>query len=307
MIDFEIFVDADLCEVGSVIHTQAMSSTHSRPTVLRRIVGAELRRLRAETGESQSEVEKAVKLNRYALSRYEKGQSSMQAVVADAVFRHYGVTGTRLDNLIELANQSRKRGWLQDIDVAVPSWFEDFVILERSASEIYELALSAIPGVLQEESYARAMLQGGALGKDVDQAVATRMDRAAHLAVSETKFWAIIRESALDCAVGGRTVMAAQLEHLIAQAESPNVTIQVIPNEYGAHMSMTTAFSLMRFRQWSPRYGIVYSEKLGGAIYDDDAAEVEVHDNVYRHLIKVALPEDQSVRLIRQTIKDKYS
>ena len=279
----------------------------SSPSVRRRIVASELRRLRLAREESQQDVEKATGLGRASLSRYESCQSSIQPAAARTVFSYLGVTGERLDALVELARGARKRNWLRDPADSVPSWFGEFLVLERDASEISELAITLVPGRLQTEAYARAVLTGGVLGSNVEDHVATRMERAtAQRETSAPRLWVVMRESVLQSHVGGSAVMREQLEYLIEMAARPEVTIQVIPATLGAHPSMGASFTLLKF-DIAPAFGVIYEESIGGALYRDDPNSVTPYETAYRHLSACALGETASVSLIKQTIEDIYA
>ena len=186
----------------------------------------------------------------------------------------------------------------------VPEWFEDLVALEGDASAIQELALHYVPGLLQTEDYARAILQAGILGLDVEGLVKARLARASILdRVPPPEYWVVLCESAVDCLVGGREVMHEQLKHLAAMAQRPHITVQVLPNSHGAHPSMTTPFVLLNF-DLAPNFSVVYFDYLTGSLYRDEPHEVDQYHRAYRHLIKAALPEDQSYRLIASRLRD---
>lgn len=289
----------------TVVQTQGMSEPQP-PSVHRRILSSEARRLRAESGETQEQVAAACEFKPASLSRWEKCTSPMKPNVVRTLFTHYGVTGERLEEMVNLAKLSeRKRG--DGGPRVMPKWFEEFAILERDASRIYELALNTVPGLLQTERYARGVLRAGKLGNDVDDHVKTRMLRKESFGKAEPlELWAIIHEGALGRVVGGREVMAEQLAYLVEMAETTPVTIQIIPNAYGAHMVMNTSFQLLRFNV-APDFGLVYLEHHGGAFYFDAPAAVNQYKDSLDHLIKHALPEDQSVQLIKQVAKDLYS
>ena len=289
-----------------------MSGKQVSPTVALRLIASELKRLRQEHDTSRDKVEEAVELKRNALYRYESCESPMQVPVARAIFEHYGLSGSELDTMLDLVRASRNRktrGLVKGLPdpSGVPAWFEDFVILERDASRISNFELTLIPGRLQTEDYARAVLQAGVLGTDVEDHVRTRMERAAILDTpGAPEYWVILAESVLRRPVGGHAVMRAQLDHLATMATRPNITIQVLPESIGAHISMTASFTMFRF-DVAPQFGVVYMEYLTGAIYRDDPAEVAVFDNGYRRLMSAAASENESLRIINQTVKDHYS
>jgi hypothetical protein len=142
---------------------------------------------------------------------------------------------------------------------------------------------------------------------DVEEHVVARDARKAVFERDEPlKFWTFLHEAVLHRAIGGDRVMAAQLDYLIDVADSPHVTLQVIPNAYGAHAGMITSFQLLRFSV-APQFGLVYLKQLGGAFYYDSPADVELYDSTVRHIIKATLPEEQSVQLIKKIKKEHYT
>jgi transcriptional regulator with XRE-family HTH domain len=289
--------------------TMARMTKQLSPSVRRRIIASELKRLRAESGLTREAVEQAVELRRNALYRYESGESAMQVPVARAIFGFYGVEDEQLKTMVDLVRGSRERGWLkkgQEHGGSVPPWFADFVALERDASEIYELALNIVPGRLQTEGYARAVLQAGVLGANVEEQLSARMARTSRVdAPHAPRYWAIVAEGVLHRVVGGEAVMLDQLQYLLEVSTRPDVTLQILPNGNGAHPSMGSSFVMFRF-EVAPQFGVVYTEYLTGSLYRDEPTELGAYDSAYRHLIKSALPEVQSVSLIAKTLKERY-
>ncbi|HEX6514927.1 MAG TPA: helix-turn-helix transcriptional regulator [Nocardioidaceae bacterium] len=278
----------------------------STPSVQRRILASELRRLRLTHGMTQAEAGAASHLSHDAISRYEGGGSTPGVNDVRQLLTTYGVQGDRLDELLDLARQARRRGRLRGVQGTVWPPLENLIALERDASSIQELALVAVPGVLQTERYSRAVLAAGDLGADVDQHVKARMARAAAMfdRAEPPRYWVVMRESVLDSAVGGAEVMAEQLDHLAAMAHQRHITVQVIPNSHGAHPSMSGWFSLMRF-DIAPEFGVVYTDYLTGSVYRDEPDEVARYADAFERLVAAALPAAQSVEMITRA-RDAY-
>lgn len=276
------------------------------PTVRRRIVASELRRLRAEATVRQHIVAEAVGIEQSALSRYEQAKSSMTIPVAEKLLDYYGVTGDHRGALLEIVRGSRKRGRLANIKGRIWEPLVDLVALERDASVVQEMAIQVIPGLLQTESYASAILSTGLLGPEVDQHVQARLARVEILmGDAPIDYWIIIREPALRCAVGGKPVMRKQLMHLIEMAAQPNITLQVLPDAAGEHVAMSTPFSILRFTM-APNYGVVYLDYHTGSLYLDHPDEVAVYDRAYQHLVKAALSREDSVRFITGIMEELF-
>lgn len=274
------------------------------PTVRRRIVASEIKRLRTTLGIQQQAAAADNELEQSALSRYEQAKSSMTVHVAERLFRYYGVEAEQLESMLKLVRGSRKRGWMKDFAGRIPDWFEGFVALERDASQMSDFAIHVLPGLLQTEAYARSVMLGGIETSNVEEITQARIKRAEVFeAEKPPEYWAVLCESALQCMVGGQKVMEAQLRHILALTDKQNITIQVLPNSAGAHPSMVNPFLLLRF-DIAPHYGIVYMDYLTGSIYRDDPAEVGLYDRAFRHIIKNAMSEKASQDLIARTAKD---
>lgn len=277
------------------------------PTALRRIIGAEMRRLRTASGLTQREVADRAGIEQTSLPRYEGGISSMSNPVAEKLLTIYGVDAERQAELLDLVKRSRKRRPRGYERAVVWEPVEDLIALERDAATIQAVVLQAVPGVLQTEAYARAMLSHGALGADVvEDHVQARLGRATILDREDLRYWVVVHEAALRCAVGGTAVMREQLEHLCEVAKRRNVTVQVLPDSAGEHPAVAGSFTILRFTI-APEYGVVYHDYLTGALYLDEPEEVAQYDDAYLHLIKMALSEKASLAFIKKLSRELFS
>jgi transcriptional regulator with XRE-family HTH domain len=184
-----------------------------------------------------------------------------------------------------------------------PSWFRPFAQHEAEATSLRTFELVLVPGLLQTGEYARALLSTrvGATEDDVDQAVTARLERQAILDRDDPPLlWVLIDEGALRRPVGGRDVMQAQAEHLVEMAGRPNVMIQVIPAEVGAHQGLVGAFVIADF---AAAPSIVYLETaLTGLVVErqEDVAAVTL---TYDTLKTEALPRAASLELLQEVAK----
>lgn len=292
-----------------VEETRAMMTTEPRePMFYRLIVAAELIQRRKATGKSQEQVERACKLGPSLLSNYETLKSSPSVATAKALFEYFGVSDPELSTLLEYAKKARSRPKGAAVDPAIPEWFELYRRLERQASELDVFALTLIPGLFQTRSYTRAVLGAGVHGAAAnrEQLIDVRMERQSVLEKDDLHVWAVIKETALLPMVGGRQVMREQLDHLVELAAQPNITLQVLPNDVGAHMSMGTEFAVTRFR-FAPGLAVVYTERFDGADYIRAPRSVEAYETAYGHLKAAALGVEPSVQLIQQIRDERYS
>ena len=182
-----------------------------------------------------------------------------------------------------------------------------YIGLESAASEIRIYEVSLIPGLLQTEDYARAVIRAGMVNspaEDIERRVSLLMARQPAVVRDDPpKVWAVLDEAALRRRVGGSGLMRLQLEHLLAQAALPNVAVQVIPFAGGAHPAMGRPFIILVFPERVDT-DVVYLEDLTSALYLEDVAEVDRYNVFFNHLRATALSFDDSAALITSVLKE---
>ncbi|MFE3520426.1 Scr1 family TA system antitoxin-like transcriptional regulator [Streptomyces sp. NPDC059161] len=186
----------------------------------------------------------------------------------------------------------------------VANHFEAAKQFEQQASAIREFALSCVPGILQTEAYARAVLSVGfppLTPAERDQAVATRLERSRILADPATPVvWALLDENVLRRPVGGPAVMAEQLLHLADLVDTERIRVHVLPFRMGAHPLFPSMVTLMCFEDQPP---IAYVEGLHTGTVHDSPALVERFQDTYDLALSDALPLKESLALLRATAK----
>jgi transcriptional regulator with XRE-family HTH domain len=279
------------------------------PTVRRRLLGAELRRLREAAGLSLEDAAQILECTRSKISRIETGHRGMRPKELRELLEEYGVEEDRRYALAELARQANQRGWWQTYGDVLSEPYQDFIALEADAASAWTYEAQLIPGLLQTAEYAGA-IAGASLVKEAkseqDRFVAARMARQQVLtrAKGPLQLWTILGEAALRQQVGGVEITRAQLFHLIkVDAELPNITLQVLPFEVGAHAGISGTFSILMFPK-PAEIGVVYQGSLTGGLYLEKPEEVERHTLVFEHLRASALPTQASVRLIEKVARD---
>jgi transcriptional regulator with XRE-family HTH domain len=279
-----------------------MVADHS-PTVRRRQLIAELKRLREAAGLTQDDVAERLDWHATKVFRIETGRTGPHPNDVRVMMEVYGVTDqAQRDALVQLAKDARQRGWWYSYRDVLPSRYEFFIGLEEEAASIWTFELAAVPGLLQTQDYARALVRGGPLELDheeVERRVEVRMTRQRVLTKPDrAQLWAILDEAAIRRVVGGPAVMRAQLQHLLTESEQGKTTIQVVPYSVGAHPGTAGSFTIQGFAD--PReIDVVYMETIGGSISVDKAEEVRHYATAFDHLRAVALsPEDTRAMLL---------
>jgi transcriptional regulator with XRE-family HTH domain len=283
-----------------------MAIEHS-PTVRRRRLALELRRLREAAKLTCEEVADHLECSASKISRVETGRVSVSPRDVRDMLELYGVPVAQRESLVQLARDSRQKGWWHAFSDTMQPQFATYVGLESAASEIRIYEVSLIPELLQTEDYARAVIRSGMMSSpsdDIDRQVELRMARQPAITRDDPpKVWAVLDEAALRRQVGGPGLMRLQLEHLLAQASLPNVALQVIPFGGGAHPAMGRPFIILVFPERVDT-DVVYLEDLTSALYVEDVAEVDRYNVFFNHLRATALSFDDSSALITSVLKE---
>jgi hypothetical protein len=231
------------------------------------------------------------------ISRMELGRVSFKERDVADLLTLYGLDDEQeRDRLLALARQANTPGWWHRYGEVLPSWFQSYLGLEAATSLIRTYEVQFIPGLLQTRDYARAVVMlghGGAPEQEVERRVNLRMDRQRLLIRRDPpQLWAVLDEALLRRPIGGRQVMVAQIEALIAASRLPNVRLQVIRFNAGGHAAAGGAFSILRFPD-QDLPDVVYIEQLTSALYLDKRDDVDQYALAMETLcIQAAPPED---------------
>jgi transcriptional regulator with XRE-family HTH domain len=283
-------------------------AVESSPTVRRRQLAAELRRLRLAAKLTIEQVAEQLEWSQGKVSKIENARVSVLPRDVRHLLTVYGVgEGDEREALLALAAQSRKRGWWQQYGEAVPQWFQTYVGLEAEATAIALYQAEYVPGLLQTRDYAIAVHSAARMnahGEEIEQQVAVRMQRQTRLAGdSALQLWAVLNEAVIRRMVGDRATMHEQLVELTEAAAAPNITVQILPFGGGAHPAMDSAFSLLTFDR--PAAGdVVYFEYPTGALYVEKPDEVARYRLAFDHLRAVALSPDETRKLLTRSADD---
>jgi transcriptional regulator with XRE-family HTH domain len=277
------------------------------PTVLRMMVGSQLRRFREAAGVSPEQAAYEIRASRSKISRMEHGRVGFKVRDVDDLLAMYDVADEQVrTRMRDLAQQASAPGWWSKYDDILPDWFEAYLGLEGAASVIRSFELQFVYGLFQTEAYARAVTSLGnktASAEEIDRRVSVRLKRQGVLTSPEPpQVWSVMDEAVLRRPVGGRTVMCAQLAHLIEVAGLPQVTIQVVPFARGGHAAAGGSFSVLRFAEPDVP-DVVYIEQLTSALYLESREDVDHYLEVMNELSTQALTPARSEALLAEIAK----
>lgn len=273
------------------------------PTARRRRLAAAMRQMREARQLSCADAGKAVGWSESKISRIETGRVAVRQPDLERLLDLYGVGGEERTALLTLGRQATHRGWWHSYADALPAYFEEYVGLEDGAKSLSTYQNQLVHGLMQTPDYAAAVLraaQPAATSDEVERQLAARTTRQALLtAASPLQVWAIFDEAVLRRLVGGPAVMNAQLKRIQDITALPNVTLQVLPFDSGAHASMGTSFELLQFPEPGDT-AIVYIEDQTSSQYLEAAADIERYTLVFDHLRASALSPQHSAEFIGQ-------
>jgi len=277
-------------------------ATSGGPTVRRRRLGAELRRLREAAGVSVEEVCDLLRCSVSKVSRLENGRVPVRTRDVQDLLSLYGVhDDEHREALLALARESRRHGWWHDYHDVVPAWFEIYIGLEGDAASISVYESQLVHGLLQTADYARHVIRAEAPqspDEEVNRMVSLRLDRQSRLTgENPPRLWVILDEAVLRRTIGGPAVMRRQLEWLRKQSELPNVTIQALPFSVGAHAGLGSTFSILGFPD-SGDHEVVYIEEAAGSLYLERPSEIRRYRVKLDYLMASALSPEESIQMI---------
>jgi transcriptional regulator with XRE-family HTH domain len=275
---------------------------------LRILLGSQLRRLREHRGITREDAGYAIRASGSKISRMELGRVSFKERDVTDLLSLYGVEDpAERDALVDLARQANSPGWWHKYGDVLPDWFQVYVGLEEAASLIRSYELQFVPGLLQTADYARAVVRLGQRAADqaeIEHRLNLRLDRQQVLTKPNApRLWAIVDEAVLRRPIGGPDVMRGQLERLIEAAEQPNVTLQVMPFEFGGHAAESGSFTIMRFPEFDLP-DVVYLEQLTSALYLDKREDAERYTEVMELLSVESAPPERTAEILTRLVEE---
>jgi transcriptional regulator with XRE-family HTH domain len=293
---------------GSPVRSLAAEPGGTGPTVLRILLGAQLRRLREAKRISLEEAGNAIRASHSKISRLETGRVGFKDRDIADLLTMYGVTDEAdRKALRDLAARANAQGWWHDYSDVLPTWFEAYVGLEEAATQIRAYEVQFVPGLLQTGDYARAVTLLGypnAPDREIDRRVGLRLARqVVFTRPSPPNIWVVLDEAVLRRYIGGTEIMRAQVKQLIDMAQRPNVTVQIIPFQAGGHAAAGGPFSILRFAEYDLP-DVVYLEQLASALYLDKQEIVDSYLMVMDRLAVEAVTPTASLRTMRALLRD---
>lgn len=268
------------------------------PTVRERRLARALRHLREDAGLTIEEVAEKLELSASTISRIETAQVGVRARDLRDLLDTYVVEGAERDQLLQIARERRQQHWWQEYkdlpNIAVAG-------LEADASTIWQYSTQLVPGLLQTDAYARAVLGAirlDAKAGDIDRRLELRIHRQALLTSEDApEYWVVLDEAVVRRQVGGPAVMAEQLGHLVEAAKLATITLQVLPFSSGEHAGMDGEFTILHYRE-SADPDVVYIENTGNDLYLESSEVTRRYNKIFDHLRAAAQNPGESIRTL---------
>ncbi|MEU2553753.1 helix-turn-helix transcriptional regulator [Streptomyces sp. NPDC013313] len=282
-----------------------MSERRAAPTVGQVVLGKRLQELREAAGLSREEAARVLRVASATVRRMEMAEVALKIPYVQVLLATYGAAGEEQAAFVRLAEEANQPGWWQRFHDVLPDWFSLYVSLEGAARIVRSYEPHFVPGLLQTEAYARAVLEAGTIGQSgpesIERHVSLRMARQRLLERDDPPhLWVIMDETVLRRPVSvDAAVMRDQLDRLLEYADRDRVTLQLAEFAAGPHPGTYAPFTLFRFAE--PELpDMVFTEYLTGALYLDSRQEVSTHLEVLDHMTARA----SSARRTRQVLRE---
>jgi transcriptional regulator with XRE-family HTH domain len=299
-------VASEATATGDVARPDDETDDHTAhsPPASRRELGVVLRALREDRSITVEQAAERLLCSPDKINRMESSFRSGTLRDVRDLCDLYGVTReTQRRHLMQLARNSRQQGWWERYDANRRR--SDYIAFENDSSLIKLYHSAVVPGIMQTAEYHRALHQSSPYNhtpERVEQLTEVRLMRQRILTRPDPPpFWAILDEAALRRSVGGPTAMRDQLSRIIELSTLPNVTLQVIPFDAGAHPAIDTSFTILEFNEPVP--AMVYSEGLPGFFYMEKPADVARCQRMFEILSSASLNEQDSVQFVNRLIR----
>ncbi|PZF96435.1 helix-turn-helix domain-containing protein [Micromonospora deserti] len=280
------------------------------PTILRMLLGTQLRRLRESSGVTREGAGWEIRASESKISRMELGRVGFKERDVADLLTLYGVTAAEeREALLKLARDANSPGWWHRYGDVLPSWFQSYLGLEAAAALIRTYEVQFVPGLLQTREYARAVVllgHGRAAPAEIERRVALRLQRQQLLRrENPPQLWAVLDEATLRRPIGGPEVMRGQVTALIEATKSPNIRLQIMPFAAGGHAAAGGAFTILRFSD-EGLPDVVYIEQLTSALYLDKRDDLDHYAAAMERLCVEAEPPERTSEILGWILDDAY-
>ncbi|MBJ6641153.1 helix-turn-helix domain-containing protein [Streptomyces sp. DHE7-1] len=282
-----------------------MSERRAAPTVGQVVLGKRLQELREAAGLSREEAARVLRVASATVRRMEMAEVALKIPYVQVLLSTYGAAGEEQAAFVRLAEEANQPGWWQRFHDVLPDWFSLYVSLEGAARIVRSYEPHFVPGLLQTEAYARAVLEAGTIGQTgpetIERHVSLRMTRQRLLEREDPPhLWVIMDETVLRRPVSvDAAVMRDQFDRLLEYADRDRVTLQLAEFASGPHPGTYAPFTLFRFAE--PELpDMVFTEYLTGALYLDSRQEVSTHLEVLDHMTARASSARRTRQLLRE-------
>jgi len=277
---------------------------HRSPTIRRRRLGVELRRRREAAGVTIDVVAERLGCSTSKVSRIETGHTSASPADVRDMLDIYGTGDEAKAELVQIAREARQKGWWHPYSTVLTG---AYVGLEAAARAVRTYEQQVVPGLLQSEEYAIAMIRAARLGdseQEIEQRVRVRMERQSLLTLDDPiDLRVVLDEAVLSRPVGGPAVMLDQFKRLIEAARLPNVTLQILPFVVGAHAGMDGTFAILEFEEEQDA-DVVFTENATGGLFLEKSEELIKYSSIFESIRSTALPPEKSIELIEMLIEE---
>ncbi|MER6423690.1 helix-turn-helix transcriptional regulator [Streptomyces sp. NPDC001137] len=282
-----------------------MSERRPAPTVGQVVLGRRLQELREAARLGREEAARVLRVAPATVRRMEMAEVALKIPYVQVLLETYGVPDDEAAAFVALAEEANRPGWWQRFHDVLPDWFSLYVSLEGAAGIIRSYEPHFVPGLLQTEDYARAVMEAGTVGQTgpetIERHVSLRMARQRLLDRADPPhLWVIMDETVLRRPVSTRgEVMRRQMDKLLEFAERDRVTLQIAEFKDGPHPGTYAPFTLFRFGE--PELpDMVFTEYLTGALYLDSRKEVSAHLEVLDHMTARAASAERTKKILRE-------
>jgi transcriptional regulator with XRE-family HTH domain len=277
---------------------------HRSPTIRRRRLGVELRRHREAAAITIEVVAEQIGCSTSKVSRIETGHTSASVSDVRDMLDIYRVSESIKAELVQIAREARQKGWWHPFSTVLTG---AYVGLEAAARSVRTYEQQVVPGLLQSEEYAIAMIRTARLGdsdQGIDQRVRVRMARQSLLTQDDPiDLRVVLDEAVLSRPVGGDAVMRDQLKRLIRASRLPNVTLQILPFAAGAHAGMDGTFAILDFEEEQDA-NVVFTENATGGLFLEKSEELQKYTAIFESIQAGALDEDASTEMIEMLAEE---